>query len=399
MLADGKAAAVSQKVPAGWEAGCSWNSELGTGEITTGALEAEPDAGVWKELIADWSLDPLRYQVVPGSVQVRGWDAPVGGGEVRRLRYYRARIVDREVLHGDVDELVRVVGRKSGLKRPVVETGFPAFVVSLNDWQVGKASRQEGSSAETVGFLVAAWERTLGRLRELERLGRRPSRVVLANTGDLVEGTSGHYATQTWSVDLNMREQLRVARRLLLRMVDDLVGRGYGVLVTAVPCNHGQNRLDGKAYTSIDDNASLSIVEGVSEACSTNPDRYGGRVEFAYASDLTLVLDVCGVNVGLTHGHQIRGGGSSSAVAKVEKWWQGQIMGSQPIAAADMLLTSHLHHLNLSEETGRTVIIAPAADGGSYWFTSATGRSSPRGMLSLTIGDMHERGWGDLHVA
>ncbi|MBK7048279.1 MAG: hypothetical protein IPH48_17630 [bacterium] len=102
------------------------------------------------------------------------------------------------------------------------------------------------------------------------------------------------------------------------------------------------------------------------------------------------------MNVGMTHGHQVRGSGS--AAAKVEKWWQGQIMGTQPVAAADLLMTAHLHHLQLSEETGRTVIIAPAIDGGSYWYTSATGRSSPRGMLTLTVGDAHHRGWGDLEV-
>src|SRR5699024_11240445 len=117
------------------------------------------------------------------------------------------------------------------------------------------------------------------------------------------------------------------------------------------------------------------IVEGGEEACNANHDRYGA-VDFAYAHDLTMVIDVCGVNVGLTHGHQIRGGSQQAAVAKVGKWWQGQIMGTQPVAKADILLTSHLHHLSISEETGRTIIIAPALDGGSYWFTSATGRSS-----------------------
>lgn len=390
------AAAPVAKAPKGWEPGCTWDPTRGEGEITTAGLDAEPDTGVWKELIADWGLDPTRHQVIPGSVQVRGWDAPIGKGVVKRLRYYRARIVDRTVQHADVDELVKLAGRKTPRKAGTVTTVHPALVVSLNDWQLGKASPQDGSSEETVDYLVEAWGKVLDRLRELSKLGRRPSRVILANTGDLVEGTSGHYATQTYSVDLNLREQLRVARRLLFRMVDDLVGLGYPATVTAVPCNHGENRnAAGKSYTSVDDNHSLTIVEGVQEACQANPDRYAD-VDFAYARDLTLVIDVCGVNVGLTHGHQVRGSGS--AAAKMEKWWTGQIMGCQPIASADLLLTAHTHHLQVSEETGRTVIIAPAADGGSYWFSSATGKSSPRGMLTLTIGDAHPRGWGDLHV-
>lgn len=387
---------VTRKAPAGWEPGYTYDSTTGTGTVTTQALDTEPDTGVWAELIADWGLNPATHQVVPGSVQVRGWDAPVGGGEVRRLRYYKATIVDRVVQTADVAEVIAAACRKGPLKRDPVTTDHPAFVVSLNDWQLGKAG-PDGSSVATMTFLSAAWAAVLARLKELEKLGRRPSQVILANTGDLIEGVAGHYASQTFTVDLNGREQLRVARRLVFRMVDDLVSRNYPVVVTAVPCNHGENRNGaGKAQTTPDDNASLTIIEGVEEACAANEDRYGGRVSFAYAKDLTLVLDINGVNVGLTHGHQIRGSGSTAA--KVEKWWQGQIMGNQPIAAADMLLTAHLHHLQVSEETGRLVIVAPAADGGSYWYSSATGRNSRRGMLTLTVGDGHDRGWGDLHV-
>lgn len=391
---------VAAKAPAGWEAGLTWDGTAGT--LTTAPLEVEPDPAVWAELIADWGLDPTRHQVVPGSLQFRGWDAPVGGGEVRRLRYYRATIVDRQVLRADVDELVKLAARKKP-SRPTSGKAHthPALVVSLNDWQIGKG--EGGGTAGTVERITAGFEGVKRRLRELTKLGRRPSRVILANTGDLVEAVSGHYPSQPFTVDLNGREQLRVARRLLMRLVDDLVTLGYAVTVTAVPCNHGENRgPNGKAQTTPDDNASLTIVEGIEEACAANPERYHA-VDFAYAADLTMVLEVSGVNVGLTHGHQIAsrrrtGATSATGAAAVEKWWEGQIMGSHPVAAADLLLTAHRHHLQISEETGRTVIMAPAIDGGSYWFTSTTGRTSPPGMLTLTIGDAHHRGWGDLEV-
>ena len=389
------------KAPAGWEPGLTWDGHAGT--VTTGAVEAEPDPAMWAELIKDWGLDPTRHRIVEGSAQFRGWDAPIGGGEVRRLRYYRATIVEATstVEQADVDQLVKAAMRKAPAKKPATVTEHPALVVSVNDWQIGKG--EGGGTPATVDRIVASWDRVRLRLRELTKLGRRPSRVVLANTGDLVEAVSGHYPSQAFTVDLNGREQLRVARRLLFRMVDDLTSDGYPVTVTAVPCNHGENRNgDRKAQTTPDDNASLTIVEGLEEACAANPDRYGA-VDFAYAKDLTLVLDVCGVNVGLTHGHQIGNGRRSGATsakgaAAVEKWWEGQIMGVQPIAAADLILTSHRHHLQISEETGRTVVMAPAIDGGSYWYTSTTGRTSPPGMLTMTIGSAHVRGWGDLEV-
>lgn len=394
------------KTPAGWEPGLTWDGHAGT--VTTGPLDHEPDPAMWAELIADWGLDPTRHRIVEGSAQFRGWDAAIGGGEVRRMRYYRATVVEATatVDRADVDQLIKAATRKTAPKKPATVTDHPAFVVSLNDWQIGKG--EGGGSAATVDRIVASWDRARVRLRELTKLGRRPSTVVLANTGDLVEAVSGHYPSQPYAVDLNGREQLRVARRLLFRMVDDLTTDGYPVMVTAVPCNHGENRNgNGKAQTTPDDNASLTIVEGIEEACAANPDRYQA-VSFAYARDLTLVVDVAGVNVGLTHGHQIGGGrragsDSSKGAASVEKWWEGQIMGNgrggcNAIASADLLLTAHRHHLQISEETGRTVVMAPAIDGGSYWYTSATGRCSPPGMLTMTIGSAHVRGWGDLEI-
>jgi len=389
-----------RKSPPGWEPGYSYDTESGTGEVTTGPLPVEPDAGVWAELIRDWGLDPARQQIVPGSVQVRGWDANVGGGQIERLRYYRARIVDRTVQTADVDELVRIAGKRKPLtpRKPATDTLEADFVVSMNDWQIGKAG-PDGSSEETVDGLTDAFAAARTRLRAIERTEGRPERVVLANTGDLIEGITGHYASQERTVDLGLRDQMRIARRLIFGLIDDFTRDGYPVLVTAVACNHGEVRGGGnRSITTPDDNLSLAIIEGVDEACSANPDRYEG-VEFAYARDgLTLVIEASGVNVGMTHGHQMRGSANAAGTAVAAKWWEGQIMGTQPIANADMLMTAHRHYLEVSEMTGRTIIQAPAFDGGSFWYTSATGRNSPRGLLTLTVGRAHERGWGNLDV-
>src|SRR5690606_11973467 len=208
-----------RKAPAGWEPGYSYDEKSRAGTITTEPRETEPDSGVWAELIADWGLDPARHKV--SSVQVRGWDANVGAGEIKRLRYYRATIEDVSAHHADVEELVRLAGRKAPRAKGFVGTTHPAFVVSLNDWQIGKG--EGGGTPATLAYLAEAWCRVLGRLRELNKLGRRPSKVILANTGDLIEATFGHYSSQAFTTDLNMREQLRVARRFIWGVVDDLV--------------------------------------------------------------------------------------------------------------------------------------------------------------------------------
>lgn len=386
LLDDKAAPPPPAKHPTGWEPYVEQNGDKAVG--ISQPFATSPDE---RAIISAWDLDPDEWQIV-GEMNVRRWQQEPGGDW---LKYFKANLIRRlKSDRVDVDELLKIAERKKPAKSSAIILDNPAFVVSLNDWQIGKG--EGGGTPATVDRIILAITNTRLRLKEMERLKRRPSRVILANTGDLVEAVSGHYPSQAFTVDLNGREQLRVARRLLFRFVDELVSDGYPVTVTAVPCNHGENRnASGKAQTTPDDNASLTIVEGIEEACAANPARYE-FVDFAYAKDLTLVVDAAGVNLGLTHGHQVRGSGAGSTT--IEKWWQGQIMGCQPIASADILLTAHRHHFQISEETGRTVILAPAMDGGSYWFTSATGKNSLPGMLTLTIGEGHARGWGDMHI-
>ncbi len=403
MLAQPPRPAIITRPPKGWEPGVHDTGDRIT--ITTDPLEAEPDPQVWAELVADWGIDPDRYVIVPGTMQFRGWDAAVGNGNVQRLRYYRVTLVERpqQGQRADVDELCSMAAKRKPARAGVVETTNPAAVISANDWQLGKG--EGGGTEATVDHLVGSFDAWRQHRRWLAKTGRRPSSAVIANTGDLTERVQGHYPSQPFTVDLNDREQQKVARSLLMRLVDDAVDDGYPALVTAVPCNHGENRNgNGKAITTADDNMSLILVESIEEACRANPDRYVA-VSFAYAADHVLAVPIAGVNVAMTHGHQIgsgrrRASTTATGAAVVEKWWADQAFGDREnvMAHADILLTAHRHHLQISEETGRLVIVAPAADGGSYWYTSRTGRQSTRGVLTLTIGDDHPRGWGDLVI-
>ena len=370
--------------PKGWEPSLEQR-----GDTATGITEALPDGANpdERDIIAGWNLDPDEWQIV-GDVHVRRWQQTPDGDW---LRYFRCDL--RRRTSGDrpdVDLLVKAAERLRLPKVPTVIDGDgPALVVSLNDWQIGKG--EGGGTTATVDRILAAFAGVKAQLKELERLKLRPSRVILANTGDLIEKVAGHYPSQAFTVDLNEREQLRVARRLLFRILCELTDMGYPVTGTACPCNHGENRNgNGKAQTTVDDNASLTILENVEESCAANPDRFQ-HVDFAYAPDLCLVMPVNGVNLGMTHGHQVRGSGGTAAA--LEKWWSGQVMGRQAVADADILMTAHRHHFQVSEETGRTVMLAPAIDGGSYWFTSTTGKSSPPGMLTVLVDERYPRGW------
>ena len=256
--------------------------------------------------------------------------------------------------------------------------------------------------------IVAFQDRLVQRLKDLKKIGREINTVYGVGLGDLIEQCSGHYAMQTANTDLDRREQMRLARRLVMRFVDLMVDEGYNVVLGAVPGNHGENRnAMGKAYTTWTDNDDLAIFDGIAEIISHNEARYA-NVSIplgAIADDLTMTLDISGVVCGFAHGHSFRNGGSKNwtktngSIGKIESWWLGQAMGRQPISNADILFCGHLHHFVASSATGRQVFMSPAADGGSHWYTSTTGSNCPPGMLTLLVGiGCGAFGWSDLAI-
>jgi len=252
-------------------------------------------------------------------------------------------------------------------------------------------------TAGTVDRIIASIDATIVRINELKYMKRPVGAVYLVGMGDLVEQCGGYYPSQTATVDLNRREQMRVARRLILHAVDLLVDRtDCRIVLTGVAGNHGENRENGKAITDPTDNDDLAVIEQVAEVMASNPDRYGERVSSFLPSMLSMCLDIAGVPVGFSHGH--KAGSGATPEAKLAKWWTGQVMGYQPVADARILVTGHYHHLALSESTGRTWMQCPAMDPGSGWWTESTGQSSPTGMLTFVADATTARGWTDLAV-
>ena len=382
--------------PKGWEPGVAWDPTTGSGEIVVQS-DRDPDPAIWDHLIADWGLDPTRCTVVPGSVQIRAWDMNVGDGEIKRMKYYRATIVGRtaSVDRPDVEALCAEVMKRKP-RKPVTVEYDRALIVCLSDTQIGKG--EGDGTAGTVERLMVARDRLIQQIKELKRVGRPTGTIYLVGMGDIVEACSGHYASQTFTVDLDRAQQMRLARRVILQYVDAIVDLAPRIVLAAVPGNHGENRLDGKSYTNVaTDNDDLTVFETVGEILAANPERYG-HVTVYIAQDYTMALDVEGMVVAFTHGHTARKSGHAAAV--MEDWWRGQVMGRQKVADADILVSGHRHHLVVSESTGRTFLQCPAMDPGSDWYTAATGNHSPSGMLTFCVGreSYPTRGWGDLCV-
>ena len=384
--------------PQGWEPSVSWTGTGGT--INTGPLEHEPDDAIWLTLIEDWGLDPASTRIIPGSVQIRAWDTQTPEG-IQRLKYYRARIEPIFATEGraDVDELCASIIKRRPAKVEV-KTGDLSFLILLSDIQLGKG---EGDGTPgTIARVMASLDNAAQRVKDLKKLGRNIESIYIIGLGDIVEGCSGDwYAMQTYQADLNRREQEKVARRLILAYIDRFVDLGYRVVCSCVPGNHGENRKNGKAFTSFDDNADISVFESVAEILSANPDRYANvfmPMDCIEKSTLTATFDLNGVPCGFAHGHQFRGGGGGS-INKIESWLKGQALGRLPVADAQLIYSGHFHHFVSSEATSRTVFQTPAQDGGSQWFTESTGQHSPAGLLTMTVGKAAgKRGWNDLAI-
>ena len=391
-----------QEHPSGWEPGVQWNPDKG-GTLTVIA-DSEPDSSIWLNLIEDWELDPTKVSVVPGSVQVRAWDANMGDGVVQRFKYYRATLKPFDSpeadARADIDELIKLVDKRKPAKATLSLPGDRSFVAFLADWQLGNG--EAGGSEQIAQQILDGLDRTITKAKQLRKVGRGANTAYLLGLGDIVEGCKGWYEMQTYSVDLNNREQDRLARHLLLQWVDAFVDEQFEVVAVGCAGNHGEQRDgSGKAYTSFDDNRDVQVFEILAEIMAQNPARYGNvsvPLEATDQYDLTVTLDISGVPLSIAHGHQF-GNGQGSTINKIENWLKGQALGRQAVADCEILVSGHFHHFLASEATGRQVFQAPASDAGSAWFTSRTGKGAFHGVLSMNVGaSTSNRGWSDLDV-
>jgi hypothetical protein len=372
--------------PNGWEPGVAWDG-AGSGTLTTGPLHNAPTPTDWSELISSWDLDPTKVEVIE-PVEYRSWDAAVGNGEVRRMRYYRARLRSKRADAVGIEELVRLVRRSRKTTQRAEQTGA-AYVVALSDWQLGKKG-----TPVIVDRIVHAIDAAAARLKHLRRL-HSIGTVALPCLGDLGEACDQFYDMQTFEVELDGREQARLGRRLVLYAVDTFRPLAERIVVPAVPGNHGEKRKDGKAFTTFADNVDLEIPEGVAEACAMNPAAYG-HVSFVIPRDgrLTLTLELAGMIVGFAHGHQAKRGGTTPQ-QRVATWWSGQAFGQRPVGDARLLFTGHSHHESLVAHGPRWHIQAPAMDNGSQWWDETAGLPAPSGLLTVVVGPDR---WHDMEV-
>jgi hypothetical protein len=350
-----------------------------SGEIDSGAIEGAAD---WNEIIRKFGLDPDEVEIVE-PVRISVWEQQ-RGDDIVTLYSHRARLQSRRRTGSDVEQIMAEV-LKHKPPRIAPPAGDIAFLHLSGDLQAGK----EGSKAMVQRFLDGL---STGpqRLEELRKQGLRIGTVVLPWLGDCIEHVNGHYAQQTFTVELSLTEQIRLVRRLMMKQVQAYAPLAKEVIVIAVPGNHDQAVRDaGKSSTTWADSFATEIASTIHDAIELNPETYGHvKVLVPEGNDPELTLDVCGTICGFAHGHTFK--------KDIGAWWAGQALGGRQIGRAELLMAGHLHHFVARDyAVNRTFIQIPALDSGSEWFAHSTGLDAPPGIVTLTVGS---GGWDNLKV-
>ena len=86
------------------------------------------------------------------------------------------------------------------------------------------------------------------------------------------------------------------------------------------------------------------------------------------------------VKLGLVHGHQV---GSPD---RLGEWWAKQDHGRMPTWDADVLLAGHFHSFRTYQSGDRRwVMVGPASDPGSSWFSNLQGERATSGMHAVSF--------------
>lgn len=259
-----------------------------------------------------------------------------------------------------------------------------AFVISINDIQLGQA--YNGGSQATIEQFYDYIAKVKERILDLISGGRKLSTLVIIGGGDLIEGCV-IYPNQSFSLDLNRKQQVEGVIALLLHVFDELAQWFFKVIVVAARGNHGENRIGGK-YTTLDDNDDTHVFEMVRLALARDPKMQ--HIEWTIAeSEAGVAVKVFDWVLATTHGDVYAKGVTGATIdKKAHNWMKNMALGRERfglLGQADVLITHHFHHDKMSDWGSCLWRQTPSQDRGSPYFEQATGEYSAPGMLTFVM--------------
>lgn len=270
-----------------------------------------------------------------------------------------------------------------------------AFVLSINDIQLGQS--YNGGSPATIANFYRYVHLAQERILDLRRLGRRLEKLVVICGGDLIEGCV-IYGNQSFSLDLDRKQQIEGVVGLLLHALDTLAPMFQSVDVLAIAGNHGQHRIGGK-LTALGDNDDTHSVEMVKLALARDPNMQHINWHIA-VEQAAMAIKVHGWVLMTTHGDVFAKGVPGATTERKAHAWLKNMAASRKhfgnIGDADLCISHHFHHDEMADWGDTLWRQTTSQDRGSPGFSQATGTYSEPGMLTGVMMPGHR--WRDEEV-
>lgn len=366
-----------------------------------GSLELGPDGGEfigipstepitdWTFIFEKWNLDPNVFTIDSDSVRMSSWQQSkrLENGERDIITLYSYRVTFKRKLAGMIDQAAVIEALRAwspGSTYIASTLGAPCtFRDGWADLQFGKG--EGDGTAGTKQRALDGIEKTLDRVKKLRKVGVNINDMLVANMGDIMEAVAGHYTSQTYTVDLNLRDQFALSLEMSLTALKAYLPEFETITQSFCLCNHGQwQRLGGKAFTDDADNSTGALADTMQLMCSMHPTL--DRVEFIIPRDEMITTGTfSGVNVAMSHGHKISG---------AEETWLSKQSGwllSERGFRVHLWSTAHRHTASLYDFGPYHRIQDTTLDPGSKSFTDMTGKYSTRGKTTYVISEAFER--------
>lgn len=342
----------------------------GVEEITTGPIrQASPQPQSHRDLLEQFGYSPSEFEILGA---INQWRKEQADGSWLTSYFFKVTPIESRL---DLPALYAAANRKPKPPLKVTASTGRVTVVALADVQAGKTGSR-GGTPELIGRLVEKRAALAAHLK-----ARNPNRTVLAEVGDLFEGFESG-GNPMFTNDLSLAQQMDVAATELFEFIT-LMARHGRVDVVAVPSNHTAWRRGKQNLGRPGDDLGLFVHKQVAK--TTTAAGIDAHWTLPGEYDESVIIDVDGTTLGVVHGNQFSPG-------RAAEWWGKQTHGGQPVGSADILLSGHYHHLNVTPTgrnpyTGRSKwwLQAPTLDNSSDWFRNTAGDDSDPGLLVFDI--------------
>ena len=374
--------------PSGWKPRIDYDYGTNTGELTH--VQPHDDNFKFNSLLESWGYDSKEFYIEEDRIRFSTWQTQIKGGEIVDMYAFKAIIKKRNPHH---NKFFRKLERQIEKKKPIKvsqDTGELAYMFFCADWQFGKEEYGADWGVDsTIDYIRNAIVKAKREIKNLKKIGQVVDEIYIIGLGDLIECTFGFFDHQNFNISLTRTEQEHLARKMVLEVLDGLLGLAPKIVIGAVIGNHSEYRT-GKttvATTRLDgsDTAIFQIVGEIIEG----RERYK-HVKTVVPDDYHLTLEIKGKRITFYHGHMVSGG--SGIEGRLMNWWKNQ--GHAGRIQSDYLVTGHYHHLRVLTERGKTWFQAPSLDT-SVELEARSGLTTSHGVLTFTLS---KDGWDNLKI-